>query len=207
MRKTVFTFPVGEVRMTTNAARNLDHEDMLVAFQRHTERDWRGCCKEDAEANERALSEGGRLLSVHKDRNEIKFWIITESDRSATTTCYRKIINRMAPSQLDRFGGPVRPNRRLPLVDALLLGSATRRSTKAQGSRQGEPVTPLAHALDSAFPALTSLRSKSSRRRRSPSLGFATRRSGAGATRARRNLSRLALACPCASSALTPPRF
>jgi hypothetical protein len=85
MRKTVFTFPVGEVRMTTNAARNLDHEDMLVAFQRHTERDWRGCCKEDAEANERALREGGRLLSVHKDRNEIKFWIITESDRSATT--------------------------------------------------------------------------------------------------------------------------
>lgn len=36
-------------------------------------------------ANERALRQGGRLFSRYKERKAVKFYIITEADRSATT--------------------------------------------------------------------------------------------------------------------------
>ena len=32
-----------------------------------------------------ALRDGDRLLSVYHDRHGVKFWVITEADRSATT--------------------------------------------------------------------------------------------------------------------------
>jgi len=41
------------------------------------EADWR--------ANDWALQAGERLLSVYQTLGGIKFWIITEADRSATT--------------------------------------------------------------------------------------------------------------------------
>ena len=41
--------------------------------------------KADAEENELSLKEGFRLLSVYHDRNRVKFWIISEADRSSTT--------------------------------------------------------------------------------------------------------------------------
>jgi hypothetical protein len=39
----------------------------------------------DRQANDRALIEGTRLLSVYQAVNGTKFWIITEADRSVTT--------------------------------------------------------------------------------------------------------------------------
>jgi hypothetical protein len=42
-------------------------------------------CEADRRENELSLENGFRLLSVYKDRNETKFWIITEADLSATT--------------------------------------------------------------------------------------------------------------------------
>ena len=39
----------------------------------------------DKAENELSLQEGFRLLSSYRDRNQIKFWIITEADRSTTT--------------------------------------------------------------------------------------------------------------------------
>ena len=41
--------------------------------------------EEDKELNEEAMHNEGRILSAYHDRNGIKFWIITEWDRSATT--------------------------------------------------------------------------------------------------------------------------
>jgi hypothetical protein len=35
--------------------------------------------------NERSVTQRLRLFSVYHDRNNVKFWIITEADRSATT--------------------------------------------------------------------------------------------------------------------------
>ena len=56
----------------------------LKPFPRHIRGDWGDACKEDAKANDLALEEGSRLFSVYFSI-DIKFWIITEHDRSATT--------------------------------------------------------------------------------------------------------------------------
>ena len=77
-------FPLGQVVITPNALEQLDQSDVLKSLSRHVRGDWGDCCKEDAKANDLALEEGSRLFSVYFSSN-IKFWIITEHDRSATT--------------------------------------------------------------------------------------------------------------------------
>ena len=60
--------------------------DIAGALYRHQHGDWGEVGKADWQANERALKQGGRLLSVYKTAgNGTKFWIITERDRSLTT--------------------------------------------------------------------------------------------------------------------------
>jgi hypothetical protein len=51
---------------------------------RHVVGDWGDCCPEDQQANEDALRNGERLLSVYRSAKEIKIWVITEGDRSST---------------------------------------------------------------------------------------------------------------------------
>jgi hypothetical protein len=60
-------------------------EDVADALRRHFSGDWGEVCDEDRRANELALSFGQRLLSSYRDRRGNRFWIVTESDRSATT--------------------------------------------------------------------------------------------------------------------------
>lgn len=79
------TFPLGQIVMTTAALRKLDPCDVKEALLRHGWRDWGDVCADDCRANDRALAEGGRLFSVYYDRAGVKFWIITEHDRRATT--------------------------------------------------------------------------------------------------------------------------
>ena len=79
-------FDPGQLVMTTNAANTLDPEDVHTALQRHLRCDWGELCEEDRMMNDEALEYGdGRLFSVYRDRSGIKFYIITEADRSATT--------------------------------------------------------------------------------------------------------------------------
>lgn len=40
---------------------------------------------EDKALNEEAIETGGRIMSAYRDRLDVKYWIITEADRSATT--------------------------------------------------------------------------------------------------------------------------
>jgi len=47
--------------------------------------DWGELTQEDIDENNRALKEGCRLLSAYRSTNRVKFWIITEWDRSVTT--------------------------------------------------------------------------------------------------------------------------
>jgi hypothetical protein len=42
--------------------------------------------EEDSAANDRALAYGGRLFSAYTLSTEERLWIITEADRSVTTT-------------------------------------------------------------------------------------------------------------------------
>ena len=42
-------------------------------------------CKEDAQENDLSMCSGLRILSAYMLSNNIRIWIITEADRSATT--------------------------------------------------------------------------------------------------------------------------
>ena len=77
-------FPLGEVVITANAIGQLDSLAVSAALGRHASGDWGEVCPEDAKENELSLVEGFRLLSVYRS-GDVKFWIITEADRSITT--------------------------------------------------------------------------------------------------------------------------
>jgi hypothetical protein len=55
------------------------------ALARHVSGDWGDVGEEDRLANEEALRDGTRLLSVYRSATGIRFWIITEADRAQTT--------------------------------------------------------------------------------------------------------------------------
>lgn len=78
-------FVIGQTVITPTAMNILHPEDVHVALQRHAVGDWGEVCEEDWAENDVSLDQGFRLLSVYRDRNQRKFWIITEADRSATT--------------------------------------------------------------------------------------------------------------------------
>jgi hypothetical protein len=75
-------FPLGEIVITANAVRALAPGTSKQAIARH---DWGEVGKEDSQANNEALKTGGRLLSAYRDARGVKFWVITEHDRSITT--------------------------------------------------------------------------------------------------------------------------
>lgn len=78
-------FALGQTVITTNAAETLDGSSVLEAIIRHQCGDWGECCPQDRDANEEALVTGARIFSVYRDSEDVKFWIITEWDRSVTT--------------------------------------------------------------------------------------------------------------------------
>lgn len=78
-------FALGEVVATAQAMATLTDADMQLALHRHVSGDWGKIEKEDRQANEQALLDSSRLLSVYQSFAGVKFWIITEADRSVTT--------------------------------------------------------------------------------------------------------------------------
>jgi hypothetical protein len=78
-------FEIGRLLVTPNALEALDPEDIRRALVRHAAGDWGDLDAEDSSANQFALDEGLRLLSVYRGRSDTKFYVITEADRSATT--------------------------------------------------------------------------------------------------------------------------
>jgi len=78
-------FRTGNVFITRNALAKIGFEESFKAFARHVSGDWGELCEADRKANELALTDGSRLLSVYWTASDIKFYIITEADRSHTT--------------------------------------------------------------------------------------------------------------------------
>jgi len=78
-------FPLGDIFITTAASEALTQADITVAMLRHSRGDWGAVCSEDWSSNELSLTDGSRLLSVYHGTTGVKFWIITEADRSVTT--------------------------------------------------------------------------------------------------------------------------
>lgn len=78
-------FDLGQVVATRNALDALHPQDVRGAIDRHAEGDWGELDEHDRLENERSLTAGFRLLSVYRDRNNRRFYVITEADRSVTT--------------------------------------------------------------------------------------------------------------------------
>ena len=77
-------FPVGQTVITPAAQEALSDLDVRVALKRHQRGDWGDCNPEDTAENELALEQGLRLFSVYHTEQRVKFWVITEADRSST---------------------------------------------------------------------------------------------------------------------------
>ena len=77
-------FRIGRIVATPNALERLSQDDIFKAIGRHQSGDWGDVGEHDREANNRALKDRSRLLSVYHSATGVKFWIITEADRSAT---------------------------------------------------------------------------------------------------------------------------
>lgn len=78
------TVPLGQIVATPGALAAISDLAISLAIKRHRYGDWGNVCEEDRAANDDALREGGRLMSVY-DHEGAAFWIITEWDRSVTT--------------------------------------------------------------------------------------------------------------------------
>lgn len=76
---------LGQVVITAHAKDVLHPEDVRQSLARHARGDRGEVGDEDRQENELSLARGFRLLSVYRDRANVKFWIITEADRSVTT--------------------------------------------------------------------------------------------------------------------------
>jgi hypothetical protein len=78
-------FPLGRMVITSTARDRLTNADVFTALGRHMRGDWGEVDEEDWASNEQALEEGTRLVSVYRSSEGVKFYIITEHDRSLTT--------------------------------------------------------------------------------------------------------------------------
>ena len=80
-------FQLGQIVATPGALAALEEagEDPITYLARHLAGDWGEVCKEDARGNDLSVREGFRILSAYSLSIGVKIWIITESDRSATT--------------------------------------------------------------------------------------------------------------------------
>lgn len=79
------TLILGNVYTTPGVLEKVSQADIIKGLGRHENCDWGEVCKEDWELNDEALELGYRILSVYTSSNGVKFWIITEADRSYTT--------------------------------------------------------------------------------------------------------------------------
>jgi hypothetical protein len=78
-------FRLGRICATPNALAELSQPDIFIGLQRHQAGDWGDVDNHDRLANDHALKNGSRLFSVYHSADGVKFWIITEADRSLTT--------------------------------------------------------------------------------------------------------------------------
>jgi len=79
--------PLGNTTATPGALEALQEsgESPWKFLRRHAKADWGEVCQTDWEANDQAIDNGERLLSVYFTAVGEKLWVLTEADRSATT--------------------------------------------------------------------------------------------------------------------------
>jgi hypothetical protein len=77
-------FKIGRIVATPHALEVIANDDILASIARHQAGDWGEVDAEDRVANDQALVNGTRIFSVYRSAQGVKFWIITEADRSST---------------------------------------------------------------------------------------------------------------------------
>jgi hypothetical protein len=80
-------FQPGQLMATPGAleAFRASGESPLAFLARHLAGDWGEIDEHDVRENELSLQHGWRILSAYTLSTGVKFWIITEADRSVTT--------------------------------------------------------------------------------------------------------------------------
>ena len=78
-------FDSGEIIVTDGAAEKIPPADVQAALRRHLRGDWGEFGPEDRRRNDEILELGGTLASIYTASNGVKFYVLTESDRSVTT--------------------------------------------------------------------------------------------------------------------------
>lgn len=78
-------FPLGQVVATLGALAEIPPDEIQAALRRHHCGDWGNLTEDDWKENEQSLANMFRLFSVYCTKGGIKFYIITERDRSVTT--------------------------------------------------------------------------------------------------------------------------
>jgi hypothetical protein len=79
------TLVLGRLYMTRGVLETIPADEVWAAIARHVRCDWGDVGEEDWGLNDAAVEHGDRLLSVYQTQNAVRFWIITEWDRSVTT--------------------------------------------------------------------------------------------------------------------------
>ncbi len=84
MNTSTNTLPLGCVGVTRAAREALTDSDVFGSLSRHCSGDWGELSKADLAANRVAVRNGLRVVSAYNSAGGVKFWIITEADRSST---------------------------------------------------------------------------------------------------------------------------
>lgn len=78
--------PLGKLVITPKAKDAIPRAEVLAALLRHQTGDFGDdLYDDDWDANMEALENGGQILSAYDSKDGVRFWIITEGDRSVTT--------------------------------------------------------------------------------------------------------------------------
>jgi hypothetical protein len=80
-------FPLGQIVATPGALRALvaTGQDPMEFVRRHQSGDWGEVPEEDQRENDFSVIHGFRILSAYRTTRDVRIWVITEADRSATT--------------------------------------------------------------------------------------------------------------------------
>ena len=80
-------FPLGRIVATPGALKAMEAAGVnpLNLIDRHWSGDWGDLSEEDKQENEFSVDKELRILSAYVIAPNVKVWIITEADRSATT--------------------------------------------------------------------------------------------------------------------------
>ncbi len=83
-------FAPGRIVIAPAALKLLTARDIQLALDAHCQGDWGDLGPEDREENDKGVAMGRRVLSVYHNQAGVRFWLITEADRSVTNVFLRE---------------------------------------------------------------------------------------------------------------------